>query len=55
MQGFPAPKGLLIESGENGKPKLVSLVFLVYLACLGCLVGRIRAPTKETRQTIGTS
>jgi len=38
----------LIESGENGEPKLVYLVYLVYLVCL---VGRTGKPTRRTRET----
>jgi hypothetical protein len=38
----------LIESGENGEPKLVYLVYLVYLVCL---VGRTGESTKGTRET----
>jgi hypothetical protein len=39
---------LLIESGENGEPKLVYLVYLVYLVRL---VGRTGKPTRRTRET----
>ena len=38
----------MIESCENGEPKLVYLVYLVYLVCL---VGRTGKPTRRTRET----
>jgi hypothetical protein len=41
----------LIESGENGEPKLVYLVYLVYLVCLVGRTGKSTKGTRETRQT----